>query len=61
MNLKEMSIEDIEKRVSEIETENASENVATEVIEKSCLKARSVNRLSRGLALNSTLYLGESC
>ena len=34
MNLKEMSIEDIEKRVSEIETENASENVATEVIEK---------------------------
>ena len=34
MNLKEMSIEDIEKRVSKIETENASENVATEVIEK---------------------------
>ena len=34
MNLKEMSIEEIETRVSEIETENASENVATEVIEK---------------------------
>jgi len=34
MNLKEMSIEEIEKRVSEIETENASEDVVTEVIEK---------------------------
>lgn len=42
MNLKEMSIEDIEKRVSEIETENASENVATEVIEKNNEELRSL-------------------
>lgn len=42
MNLKEMSIEEIETRVSEIETENASENVATEVIEKNNEELRSL-------------------